>query len=1386
MSERDLFTAAVRIGDPAERAAYLDAACPDPALRRRVEALLAAHRRAGDFLERDPAAGPPTVGESVLSELGAGLALPRVHLRDPLTEDVTPVSLPGSAELPPTSPNGAGRYQLVGELGRGGMGAVLKGRDTDLGHDVAVKVLLDAHKGKPELVGRFVEEAQVGGQLQHPGVVPVYELGRFPDGRPFFAMKLVKGQTLATLLWQRQSPQDELPRFVQVFAQVCQALAYAHARGVIHRDLKSANVMVGAFGEVQVMDWGLAKVLRQGAAEAEEAPTQIRTARSAGSAAGSGSETRAGSVLGTPAYMAPEQANGEVDRLDERADVFGLGAVLCEILTGRPPYAGGGGDAIYQQAAAGDLADAHARLDDCGADPELIGLAKSCLAADPAGRPRDAGAVAAAVTRYQESVARRLRQAELAQAAAAARAEEARATAAAERRARRLTLGLAAAVLLLAAAGAVGGLWAQEQRAQRAAAAARQRLAVEAALDRAQEFQQQARWAEARTVLDQAADRLGEDGPEDLRQRVGRAVADLALVGRLEAVRLNRSLLTEGRTPAATAEREYAQAFRDAGLGGVTEVAAAVAARVRAAAVAEHLVAALDDWAAVTAEPRRRAWLLEAARRADPDPWGDRFRDPTVRGDRAALENLAAELLGDEARLARFRPASLAALGSALLDAKADAAPWLRAAQARHPGDFWLNLLLGNALEPGKRWGEAAGFYRAALAARPDSATAHNNLGIALIRLRRPAEAVAEFRAAVRLAPEAVPAHNNLRNALKEQGHLEEAVRAYRTAIDLDPRYAAPHNGLGHALWVTGLPDEAVREFYTAIALDPQDAKAHNNLGNVLRARRQPEGAVRAYCEAIALDPADSTAHNGLGNALRGLGLLDAAEHAYRTAIRLDPENPEPHNGLGGILTDQRQFDAAVREFQEALRLDPQSALAHNGLGLVLQGRGELAAAVREYRTASRLDPTDAQPHNNLGNVFCDQGRLEEAVKEYQAAIRLDPENARPHNGLGVVHDNRRKFDEAARAYRTAIRLDPTLAHPRNNLGLTLQQQGRLDAADEAFRTAIALDRHFALPHFNRGRLLEQRGEPDEAERAYRTSLAIDPNYVPARSRLGGLLRVRGRPGEAVAEFRRALTVDPKDAIVHFNLANALRDQKQFAEAEGAYRRALELRLTYAEVYCNLGHLLRQQGRFAEAQDMLRRGHELGVKQPSWKYPSAGWLEQVTPLADRDRRATALLKGEAKPRNPSELLRLAHFCLKQKQAPGAAARLFAEAFQAEPALAEDPGEGDRYAAATAAALAGSGQGRDATTVGENGRPCWRRQALDWLRADLRFWQKKGAGDPDDRASAREALGRWQTDPALAGARDAAALERLPEAEREAWRALWADVATLRDRADVRK
>ena len=274
---------------------------------------------------------------------------------------------------PPSAPPG---YELLGEVGRGGMGVVYRARDLALDREVAVKVLADALPPASAAAGRFVAEARITARLQHPGIPPVYHVGELADGRPFLAMKLIRGETLAARLLAG-GPLDPLG----VFEGIAQAVGFAHAQAIVHRDLKPQNVMVGPFGEVQVMDWGLAKVLVAGAVEPDEV----------------------GAVVGTPAYMAPEQARGEP--ADRRADVFGLGAVLCALLTGKPPYVGEGTTDLKVRAVVGHLRPAYDRLDECGADPDVAALCKRCLAADPGGRPPSANAVAAEVAELRRAAA---------------------------------------------------------------------------------------------------------------------------------------------------------------------------------------------------------------------------------------------------------------------------------------------------------------------------------------------------------------------------------------------------------------------------------------------------------------------------------------------------------------------------------------------------------------------------------------------------------------------------------------------------------------------------------------------------------------------------------------------------------------------------------------------------------------------------------------------------------------------------------------------------------------------------------------------------------------------------------------------------------------------
>ena len=449
----DLFGEVVGLS-PEQRGERLDAECAAlPELRARVEELLADDREAEAHVFPDTSPLHPEVPTKV----DAG--------------DADPPELPG-----PEAPT---------KIGQGGMGVVWRVRDLQFGRLVALKVLRAEHCAIPDRVRRFFVEARITAQLAHPNIVPVHDVGRLPDGRPYFTMKLIEGKKLGDYLHERPGRADLL----RVFVRICEAMAFAHRKGVIHRDLKPGNVMVGQHGEVLVIDWGVAKVLAESDTSRDDAARKVCAPEDSG-------HTQAGGVMGTLAYMPPEQANGWIEKMDPRSDVFGLGGILYTILTGRAPYDGSAWTDVLRQAGTGDLADAHARLAACGADADLVALARACLAAEPSDRLPDAAAVERRLKEYLASVQDRLRRAEQERAAAEARAEEEKNTAreaenarrAAEKARRWLRLvvaGLACALLASVAAGVFAWVAYDARLKREAAELAALILRREKAIDRA-------------------------------------------------------------------------------------------------------------------------------------------------------------------------------------------------------------------------------------------------------------------------------------------------------------------------------------------------------------------------------------------------------------------------------------------------------------------------------------------------------------------------------------------------------------------------------------------------------------------------------------------------------------------------------------------------------------------------------------------------------------------------------------------------------------------------------------------------------------------------------------------------------------------------------------
>jgi tetratricopeptide (TPR) repeat protein len=1046
------------------------------------------------------------------------------------------------------------------------------------------------------------------GQLQHPGIPPVYDLGELPDGRPFFALKLIQGRTLAELLHERPHPAHDLARWVALFGQVCQTVAYAHSRGILHRDLKPANVMVGAFGEVQVMDWGLAKVLGSTRAPQTTPPTQelstIYTARTSGDEP----STQAGTVMGTLAYMAPEQARGEVDELDERCDVFGLGAVLCVLLTGQPPYIAPR-DQLPRQAAHGQLADAFARLDACVADAELVRLAKACLAAEREERPRHAGGVAEAVAAYQARVQERLRQAEVAHAQAQVKIAE-------ERKRRRVTLALAVAVCLLLGSGGVAGWWYQSQQADRARKQALNEQAVRQSLDQAQDghdklladltkpggvqalLNQPARWelqlqtaradwqrakalaASAESGLDPGlSDRL-----QKLEQQLARDQADYQLALRLEKIRLDRAAGVGGKFDNAKAVREYQQAFQEAGLSLEPGRQNDTAQQIGQSAIKEQLLAALDNWALVVHklnDPDLCRQILKVARLADPDPWRDRVRDGERWNDPKAFGTLAGEVERDQAFLARLSPQMLYLVANLLPEP--NKVVWLRLGQGLHPTDFWFNFQLAAALNNTKKqWSESPGFFRVALAIRPNSAAAWDNLGRALFNQRDLEGAIAALKKALDLDPKSTRVWNNLGSALREKKDLDGALAAHKKALDLDPKLALTWDNLGSTLRVKNDLPAALAAHQKALDLDPKSTEAWNNLGRALRAQKDLKGALAACQKAVALDPKNAGAWNSLGVLLdNDKRDYDGAIEAFQKALALNPRYAEAWRNLGIARSNKNDLDGAAAAYQKALDLDPklakELAKGWNNLGADLDAKKDLDGAIAAYQKALELDPKLALLHYNLGRTLGQKRDLDGALAAYQKALDLDPKFTQAWDNLGIALRDKKDLPGALAAYRKALALDPKRPGVWARLGIALHEQKNLTGAIDACRKALALDPKLPPVWELLGIALHERKDLAGAIAAFHKALELDPKSAETWYNLGNARRDKKDLAGAISAYQKALDLDPKYVLAWAGLGNARRDKKDLAGAIAAYQKVLALDPKLAGAWNNLGGALAEQ-----------------------------------------------------------------------------------------------------------------------------------------------------------------------------------------------------------------
>jgi serine/threonine-protein kinase len=889
------------------------------------------------------------------------------------------------------------RYTLSRLHATGGIGRVWLARDASLGRDVALKELRPERAGSPAVWARFLKEAQVTGQLEHPGIVPIYELGHRPeDQQPFYTMRFVRGRTLAQAVaaYHRRRAAGEagpldLRELLTAFVGVCNAVGYAHSRGVLHRDLKPQNVVLGDYGEVIVLDWGLARLVGQ--ADGEAAPLELSEEGQAGG-------TVQGQVLGTPAYMAPEQAEGRLDLLGPVSDVYGLGAILYEILTGRPPFRGDDTTAVLRQVV--HVAPARPRSVEKGAPPALEAVCLKALAKKPGERYATAKDLAAEVQRW------------LADEAVSAYAEPLGARLA--RRARRhrsLVAGVGAALAVGVVSLALAAAWlAATNRKLQAANAAETEAKQEA-----EEHEARARenFRLARESVNRYLKRV-----RDSRRLQDAGLAKLRKELLDEAGDFYRQFIAE-RANDPTLEAELSQAYLQA-----AKIESDSGDTTRALQRYEEARAYLQTLA--TAHPDVLSYQTDLARCQG--EMGVLCRHLGRTDDAAAhygealrqLEPLAAAHPDDADVLKSL--AGVHKVRAGLLRARAD---YPAAVRSLEKARVLLEQLTAAHPEVGEHAYQLAGSW--------------NNLGLTLRDQRDPEAAITALQKA-----------REVEEKLVARFPDDDGYRAFLGGI---------HLNLALAYESADRLDEAEAEFVAAVPVYRQVADRHsevsinleglamslNETGRFLDDRKKPEQAFAALNEALALwrqlrtrEPDVTLYASELTRTLVNLGSLRHGQGRYAEALPYHQEALDLRVKLAAANPDvllyqtdlQNSYDETGLTLRALGRL-PEAEAAFQGAVRVNEG---LAA---KYPKVARHLSNLADSSHNLGDLLMQAGKPAESLAAHERAVA-----------------SRQKV---ADANPTVPRFQRALAGSVRKLGIAQQRGGRPAEAVASFRRAVAL-----------------------------------------------------------------------------------------------------------------------------------------------------------------------------------------------------------------------------------------------------------------------------------------------------------------------------------------
>lgn len=1042
-----------------------------------------------------------------------------------------PAATPAPAASSAASSAADQHYDLIEDFAKGGMGKIWRALDKRIKREVAFKELLPNALRNEVVVERFLKEAQVTGQLEHPGIVPIYDLGWQKNGTPFYSMKLVRGSTFKKSIEAYHAlPKDSGSRrlaFIKVlqqFINICYTMGYAHERFVLHRDLKPLNIMVGDFGETLVLDWGLARLMNasddrpldDSLSEEEDDPLAAGTiddaaangqqagaaragaslvggvtqgghtrgaATHAGATHGSGthsgthgggtrrptvstdyesagSRTLMGSVMGTPAYMPPEQALGRLDELDARSDIYSLGAILYEILTNTAPIARDKLPAMLKAVVEGKVTPP------LQVDPKipkpLAAIAMKALAVQKTDRYASAMTLAREVEAY------------LADEPVMAYPEPF--TARLGRWVRRHQKFVGSAIAVSVASIAFGLLWwfIETGRINGIQTEARGRIAAAQAALEKNDF------TEADRLYREAAGSVSaEPSLKGLQQEVESGIENVARMQGLERDARLARVRDEVRSDLTSADAARTRSDLNEALRLLTEARGKLTREPALQDLLQQVQTRIETVSAMV----RQAEARDAAQ--------TRYKEFLAEADRARFYgsfflNGSPEEQRKEAH--KHGTAALTKYGLDAPDATLKRPEFLSDAQfaAIRDNAFEVLLILADS--------------EITLADRDDEAkrTAAADAALGWTSRARKLGVIARI----------LPVRESLAYELK--GDDENAQKAAKAAEAVVPTTALDFYLLGQEERFSNEYDKALSLYQQALQIDPQYFWALENLGLCHLQSNRPEAALAAYTAAVAARQDEPICYLTRAIAYADLRQFDSALADLKRAADLNAPEYDLRLNRGGVLFGAERYAEAIADFEAAAKLRPEQSAPHRNLALIYRLQGDVAArmkdasaeelfkkAIVELDLATDRSPHDAVAHAMRGDVSMRMGNDDEAIADFRKAAAREQDlskRARSYREIGAIHQRAGRLDEAVKEYLRALSFDDKDADTHRLLAEAYNKLNQREKAEASWTRYLELGDPKGDVYRGRGLSRASRGQYREAMNDYTRSLELEPS----------------------------------------------------------------------------------------------------------------------------------------------------------------------------------------------------------------------------------------------------------------------------------------------------